>query len=822
MSLYQTKRAKMIVYNKMRIRQFDGGIMMDKQDKQTERLSSERTAVWYRRLQYMANVWQEKRWRFGALLLPVAFLLGRVSVIGESTPLGLGFFAAVFAYSAAWGWGVLFCVLAGSLSAHEVGDVLLIVSAALFIWQGSVRWGVRYKDVRIPILCGISSLGVGGLYRFLAGGSLYDGLVVILSSVLAMLFTGLVLYGLRIFYQEDQRWKNGQVQEGFLAIVSVLALAVSGIGDLTILDCGVQMAAGTLLALVLLTVMELGIALAGCIALGFVIGIGDGNVSMTMAEYAMASLMGGAFRSLGKGGSILGFLVGLSGMLICFDPYGALWYMMAEATVGATVFALIPVRYLRRLKQYLTEVALYGGSEMRIRVVRDKLGAIESLFAYMAKMGASKEDTMEGEDRQGQTATILAAVEEAACTVCEKRKNCWEEDFFAVTQEILSLDSDQSLKTQEAFRRRCPSSAMITQALQKVTREQSQTRYWKTRYRVQQSLLCEQMRSIGEIMRQAKNELVPKKELQQDRRQRIVNRLCAWGCRVEELTIDDGGCVRMEVICPSCGGVRICEERILSYLERSLSMRLRMSVICGAQNRLRRCRLFFVTQERIRLFTGMVAFGKAQGELSGDTCETIKIGQGKVAVLLSDGMGSGQEASSDSQETVYLLKQLLTAGFDAQVSVQTVNTLLSMRFERERFATVDVLVVDQYTAEAEFIKVGAPSAFIKRQSEVIVVQNESLPLGIVKGLVAPPIRMQLEDGDFVVMMSDGVLDIPQDRIPGGHTKESWVRSQIRLFSHKSPQDLAEHIAQMAIRLSGREIHDDITVVALKIKAVSRI
>ena len=266
----------------------------------------------------------------------------------------------------------------------------------------------------------------------------------------------------------------------------------------------------------------------------------------------------------------------------------------------------------------------------------------------------------------------------------------------------------------------------------------------------------------------------------------------------------------------------MCEVRLLPFLERVLASSLRMSVICGAQNGMRRCRLFFVTQERVQLLTGMVGVGMATDEPSGDTCEMITLPQGRTAILLSDGMGCGKEASGDSTEAISLLKELLLSGFDAQMAVKTVNSLLLLRTERERFPTADVLIINKYTGEADFIKIGAPPAFIKRQSEVLVVKDDTLPLGAMVEVSGQPIRIPLENGDYIVMMSDGAIDIPEERLPNGHTKESWVRSRIRLFSGKSPQSLAEHLLEMAMRLSGRTLRDDMTVIAVKIKTVSRI
>lgn len=803
-------------------------MMNKKTNEQAEKCRSYQTA-WYRRLwqeRFAVSRTRRKRWLLAIAFVLTAFCLGRMSIIGESAPFSAGFFGAVLVYSPIWAWCALGASVLGALSSHTLGDVLLLVSAALLIWQGYIRWGMRRKYVRTPLLVGGASLGIGWLYQLLAGGSLYDWLVALISALLSVLSASLCLYGFRVFCRREDEIELPvrQVQEGFLAMVALLALAVAGIGDMMWLDYGIQMVAGSLLSLTLLFVTELGIGLAGCIGLGFVIGIGDGNVSMTMAEYAMAGLAGGALKSLGKGGVALGFLAGLGGMLLCFDPYGALWYMMVEATVGCALFLLVPIRYLRELRDYLTDVAIGEKSEERIERARDKLTAMETLFLHMADVWQGRDCMMEETDNQAQTAAILAAAHETACSRCEKRKDCWEDDFFAVSQEVLSLvdGHGQSRCAGETFAKRCPSAEKIGASLEKVMHQEAESRYWRTQCAMQQSLLAEQMRSIGMIFRQMEAELEPQQQLRRRQQEKIAKRLSVWGCRAEELTIGAAGTAsRIEIVCPSCGGKRVCESRILPFLEQVLGMRLRMSVICGVQNRLRRCRLFFVTQERIRILTGMVGVGKTVGEPSGDTCEILSLTQGQTAILLSDGMGCGRQASGDSQESIALLKQLLLAGFAAETAVKTVNSLLLLRSERERFATVDVLVINKYTGEADFIKIGAPPAFIKRQSEVLVVRDDSLPLGIVEQVAARPIRVSLENGDFVVLMSDGILDIPEERLPSGHTKESWVRSQIRLFSGKSPQSLAEHLAMMAMRLSGRTLHDDMTVVAVKIKTVSR-
>ena len=436
----------------------------------------------------------------------VAVCLGRMSVIGAAMPFGLGFYGAMLAYSSFGAWVALAGSCIGALSCHMIGDVLLLAVGALVVRQGYVRHNKRPRYGQIPILVGGASLAVSGAYLLFTGGSLYGWLMAVVSSLLSLLSAALFLYGFRVF---DRRGDSAalpvhRVQEGLLAMAVLLSLVVSGIGDIELFGCGVQMAAGSLLALMLLYSAELGIALAGCIGIGFVIGIGDGNVSMTMAEYAMAGLAGGALKGFGRIAAAGGFAVGIVGMLLCFDPYGELWYRMGEALIGCGLFLAVPHRYSRELRSYLVEVAVGERAEQRVGRVRDKLSAMASLLARIADSRRGQRIMTESADNQAQAAAILAAVEETACSVCEKRKDCWEDDFFAVSQEVLSLGTSGG---DEALVRRCPSAKAIGESIERVIRREAESGYWRVQCAEQQSLLAKQMRSLGAILQQMETEI---------------------------------------------------------------------------------------------------------------------------------------------------------------------------------------------------------------------------------------------------------------------------------------------------------------------------
>src|SRR5690606_22888574 len=158
-------------------------------------------------------------------------------------------------------------------------------------------------------------------------------------------------------------------------------------------------------------------------------------------------------------------------------------------------------------------------------------------------------------------------------------------------------------------------------------------------------------------------------------------------------------------------------------------------------------------------------------DVSGDSDDRIELPAHKVALVLSDGMGSGRPAARESQAVVRVLRCLLEAGFDQQFAIKMVNAVLLLRSPEETFATVDLLVFDGRTGWAEFIKVGAAPGFsVGREGDpsgrVEVVWGSAAPAGILQQVDVTPERRRLRPGDTVVMLTDGLLESLPDTDDG--------------------------------------------------------
>ena len=154
---------------------------------------------------------------------------------------------------------------------------------------------------------------------------------------------------------------------------------------------------------------------------------------------------------------------------------------------------------------------------------------------------------------------------------------------------------------------------------------------------------------------------------------------------------------------------------------------------------------------------------------------------------------------------------MLGAGCGEREALRLLND-----FTRERsiecFSTVDLLKIDPYSGEALFVKSGAAPSFVYRAGKLFRIECSSSPIGILERVGAKTVKFSLEEGDVVVLVSDGAL-------PDGDA-ESWLYEYLSDGKNLrgDPPAVAKRIAREASsRASSR---DDTTVGVIRIDSAA--
>lgn len=217
----------------------------------------------------------------------------------------------------------------------------------------------------------------------------------------------------------------------------------------------------------------------------------------------------------------------------------------------------------------------------------------------------------------------------------------------------------------------------------------------------------------------------------------------------------------------------------------------------------------FLTFEEDTLYhtlQGVARLTKDHAQVSGDSFSFLELEGGECVMALSDGMGSGINACKESEMVIELIEKFLETGFQKETAIRMMNSAMVIQGEEGIFSTVDMAAMDLYTGMCEFYKIGAATTFIKHGEEVECISSASLPAGIFHQLEIEKSSRQLKDGDFVILVTDGVVDYLHVPMP-----EETLREILETIETNNPGQMAKQVLERILLFTAGKVPDDMTV-----------
>lgn len=218
--------------------------------------------------------------------------------------------------------------------------------------------------------------------------------------------------------------------------------------------------------------------------------------------------------------------------------------------------------------------------------------------------------------------------------------------------------------------------------------------------------------------------------------------------------------------------------------------------------------LKFKNVNRVKIKTYVARATKDGSPMSGDSYYYAGKSD-KYYTVLCDGIGSGIDAFNESNGTVGMLSRFLYTDFTEEQTIKTLNSLLMLKFDDERYVTFDLHIIDYGLKEIRLYKAGSPPSFILSGGTIEKIEGKSLPMGILDNFEYNTFKRVVKKGDIIVMISDGIVDsINLD------TKKS-LEKYLVMIKDKDPQIIANLILSYALRGQNAVI-DDMTVLVTKV------
>lgn len=316
---------------------------------------------------------------------------------------------------------------------------------------------------------------------------------------------------------------------------------------------------------------------------------------------------------------------------------------------------------------------------------------------------------------------------------------------------------------------------------------------------------------VGELMDGFRQQITKIGEAREVTDERLVVRLKALG--MEDITIticsEKNGRDRYYVAGRTASEGMVLSRQVAEVLGRYFGKNIRVGMNSPS--------LFFdeyrtAVYEESAMYRGRyhVRRLKKQGSpVSGDNFSIKEYEDGRLVMMLSDGMGSGSLASCESCLMLDTMEELLEAGFEPCYSVSFANDCLSRRNMGRTFTTFDMVIIDMYDGTMRSYKQGASATYILRPTgngnTVEEITSTSLPIGVMENADCDIADGRLNDGDALVMLSDGISGMDMDdRLK-------------RVLEELSVGDSRRMVDELLARMLGHEsavMMDDVTVMAV--------
>ena len=741
-------------------------------------------------------------------------LIGVLSLVLSlaRTQSGASPFALAFVASCGTGWN---------------GAAALVGAAGGYLLGGGIGWGIRYiaasvliyafafvfqefSFARRPFFMPLVAAAVTVLTAFLGSFSLSgagapDAASLVLEAFLSLAGTTFFRCALT---RNDDLSESGVIRHS----VSVTVLGACVLMSFVPLRLFEVLSVGRTLSLIVLMASALkGGMLTGAAAgtlLGIFMDLASGSSSYFAMSYAFSGLLSGVFNRHSR------LVFTLSFVLSAALSAAADWRLalstssLFETFAASVVFILLPGRFLGAIGMLLHESERGSGERDLRRFVASKVRELSEAYG---ELYAVVERSLSEPANDGDISTVFDRAAERVCVRCENKNRCWNAEYIdtlsALNDATAAMRKTGALSREDIpgyFRSRCTDLGAFITAVNGELRAANYRRELKAKLQENRSVAWGQYADIARLLSTVSDELGSLNGSDLLAEQRLARYLSSLEIDAEVSVFRDGrGRLRATMESGSLAPL-LSDPAYLDSLSHVLGVRLCLPQGSQASG----SRLTVLEAEPLAVSVGIAALKKRGERVSGDKGSYFKTDAGILCVILSDGMGTGDEAARDSAQVVAILEKFLRAGVDGACAMQLLNSALLLRGgENWGFATVDLMCIDLFSGETSFFKYGAAPSYVRSGKAVRRIKGESLAAGLSLGGGNAPdlVRMKLSPGSAAVIVSDGVL-------AGGD--DEWIRTML-LNGGDDMKALAKKTLREAERLYGGS--DDMTVVTLRVE-----
>lgn len=362
------------------------------------------------------------------------------------------------------------------------------------------------------------------------------------------------------------------------------------------------------------------------------------------------------------------------------------------------------------------------------------------------------------------------------CPDCPNKDVCWSEEYADTVGGIYALSrtlaADKKAMPEclsPALRGRCPqTNSILAEINYRVSRRSFELAHGAQNE--QFAMSCDAISHLlRDILRRQKENAVPPQD--DGTAERIARYLSDKNIPAQYVYLRGTGQTEVKLLGLTPASLTLPQEEVRAYLSRILAAPVSELHYDGRDDgTITLCTLPRLRADYLHRCVAADPGGLRQSKrtVCGDTLRLFEGDGGMFYALLCDGMGNGRGAALTSGISAVFLERVLRTGVGVRTALRLLNQyLLSRRGGdgEECSSTVDLLELDLYRGRARFIKSGAAPSLILREGRLFRLTSHTVPIGILQAIDAQVIPFDIQPGDHILLMSDGVTDttLPGDR-----------------------------------------------------------
>lgn len=666
----------------------------------------------------------------------------------------------------------------------------------------------------------------------------------VLLSIITYIFYKIFVNAIDVIYEYGEK-KVFSIEE-LMGASLLLAIAITALEPINILGYSLKNVLCILIVLILGWKSGILVGTTGGVTIGIVLGIIGNEPPITIAAFAIAGMLSGIFSKVGKLGVIIGFIAGNIIITYVSNDNIEPIILFQEILIASLGLLLIPKKAEVAMNELFDNSTLLPDMNKRaLEESKETVNKLSNISETISEMAKSYDEV---------AATVLENKEDLTCELENKEifkkelnnnidgmednilyddiKNSDEiiNDIFKhlsknkkLTKDVLILIfakyNNYIIGTENGNINSSVENDMkdMIDVINKSYKLSKINFVWKKKLDEKNKSMSVQLQGVSEVISDLADDIRDSKnEKYTDKKELIRKILMQKGIVISDIKIKKNDSDRTIVTIYT----KDCDENIenmakkigrvlTKVLQEKMTLQKKKSSLKPDNDSLA---FSFISSDLYNLNVGIARAKKYDSPVSGDTSLQTKLNDGKYLLAISDGMGSGPEARKSSKLAIKMLERMLTSGFKKDVSIKMINSTLSANNDEDMYATLDILILDLYQGNIEFIKNGACPTYIKRNKEVELVKSISLPTGIVNDIDLVVYDKDIKDGDIIVMCSDGIVESNTEYLH----KELWLKYFLEELQTDDVQQIADLIISEAIDNDYGKEKDDMTVIVAKV------